>query len=236
MTKNKLLIGGLLVCGLFSAVAQDNSDPSAVTTANSQITEVRLDGFEDASFWKVAMPLEQGIISRQSRVGRPSDISSDAWNERDEKYGIPNVYSKEKVLGVKVEYMKRGYHWFSLKPQKPIMIEGICQEITVWVAGRNYNHTLKVLLQDFYGNSRQLYVDRLRFVGWKELKVSIPESIIQRDFHFVDRQGIKFVGFLVECDPVETYGTYYVYFDELRALTDIFNEKTRDLDDMVDGW
>ena len=144
--------------------------------------------------------------------------------------------AKEKVLGVKVEYMKRGHHWFSLKPQKPIMIEGICQEITVWVAGRNYNHTLKVLLQDFYGNSRQLYVDRLRFVGWKELKVSIPESIIQRDFHFVDRQGIKFTGFLVECDPVETYGTYYVYFDELRALTDIFNEKTRDLDDMVDGW
>ena len=70
----------------------------------------------------------------------------------------------------------------------------------------------------------------------KIYKVSIPESIIQRDFHFVDRQGIKFVGFLVECDPVETYGTYYVYFDELRALTDIFNEKTRDLDDMVDGW
>ena len=37
MIKNKLLIGALLVCGLFSAVAQENSDPSAVTTANSQI-------------------------------------------------------------------------------------------------------------------------------------------------------------------------------------------------------
>ena len=131
MIKNKLLIGALLVCGLFSAVAQQESDPSAITTANSQITEVRLDGFEDASFWKVAMPLEQGVISRQSRVGRPSDISSDAWNERDERYGIPNVYAKEKVLGVKVEYMKRGHHWFSLKPQKPIMIEGILNFLAI---------------------------------------------------------------------------------------------------------
>lgn len=234
--KSKLLITILLLCGLFIINAQEDVDPTSVMTANSQITEVRLDGFEDASFWKVAMPLEQGIISRQSRVGRPADLSSDAWNERDEKYGIPNTYAKDKVFGVKVEYMKRGYHWFSITPMKPIVIEGICQSISFWVAGRNYSHTLKILIQDFYGNNRELYAEKLRFVGWKELKVSIPETIVQRDFHFVDKIGIRFIGFLIECDPMETYGSYYIYFDELRAETDIFNEKTRDPDDMVDDW
>jgi hypothetical protein len=35
---------------------------------------------------------------------------------------------------------------------------------------------------------------------------------------------------------MESYGTYYVYFDGLRAVTDLFAETYRDLDDMTDGW
>ena len=213
-------------------------DPDSVTTANSQITEVRLNGFEDASFWTVAMPIDQGVITKQSRRGYPKDLSTDGSPilRRDDKYGIPKNYSKDKVLGVKVEYISRGYNWFSVKPVKPIVVEGICQSISVWVAGRNYKHWLRVIIQDFFGSERLLYVDRLNFVGWKELVVSIPEVVRQRDFHFVDKIGIKFNGFLIECDPIETYGDYYLYFDELRAFTDIFNEKTRDVDDMHDDW
>lgn len=217
------------------AAAQDY-DPATVTTANSEITEVRLNGFEDSSFWICKMPIDQGIISSMSRNGKPFDVSSDIYKERDERYGIPPNYSTRKVLGVKVEYISRGYNWFSIKPTKPIMIEGITQSISFWVAGRNYSHWLKILIKNFYGEDRLLYVDKLNFIGWKELKISIPENIVQRDFHFVDKLGIKFNGFIVECDPVETYGSYFVYFDELRAVTDVFNEKTRDVDDMRDDW
>jgi hypothetical protein len=209
-----------------------------ITTANSQIVEVRLSGFEDASFWDVKMPIDQGVISRQTRPGAPKDVISDSstFAKRDEKSGIPRNYSRDKVLGVKVEYISRGYNYFTIKPVKPIIIEGICQNIKVWVAGKNYKHTLKLLVQDFFGNDRQLLAGPLNFIGWKEMLVSIPENINQRDFHFVDKQGIKFNGFLVECEPMETYGVYYIYFDELRAETDIFNEKTRDVDDMHDDW
>jgi hypothetical protein len=139
-------------------------------------------------------------------------------------------------LGIKVEYIARGYDWFSIIPVKPIMVEGLCQSLSFWVVGRNYRHWLKVLLQDFMGENRQLYVDRLNFIGWKEMKVSIPESIQQQDYHFPDKIGLKFNGFVVECDPIETYGTYFVYFDELRAMTDVFNEKVRDTNDMRDDW
>jgi hypothetical protein len=209
-----------------------------IITANSQITEVRLNGFEDASFWNVAMPIDQGFISKQSRRGVPKDVSSDTspFAKRDEKYGIPRSYSREKVLGIRVEYIARGYNWFAIRPVKPIVIEGICQSVSVWIAGRNYKHWLKALIQDFYGNERSIYVDKLTFIGWKELTFSIPDIVAQRDFHFIDKQGIKFSGFVVECDPVETFGVYYLYFDELRAMTDIFNEKTRDVDDMRDDW
>ena len=235
--KKHILILLLILCCFVFAYGVD-PDPDSVTTANSQITEVRLNGFEDASFWLVSMPIDQGIISKQSRRGFPKDLSADNSNiaRRDDKYGIPKSYSKEKVLGVKVEYISRGYNWFSIRPVKPIVIEGICQSISVWVAGRNYKHWLKGIIQDFYGYERLLYIDRLNFIGWKELSFSIPEVVTQRDFHFVDKQGIKFNGFVVECDPMETFGVYYLYLDELRSVTDIFNEKIRDIDDMRDDW
>ncbi|MDR0706482.1 MAG: flagellar filament protein FlaA, partial [Treponema sp.] len=33
-----------------------------------------------------------------------------------------------------------------------------------------------------------------------------------------------------------TYGTYYLYLDDLRAVTDLFLEDNRDSDDIADGW
>jgi hypothetical protein len=221
-----------------STTTTNKTNADTGLSANSLITEVRLSGFEDASFWNVGMPIDQGFISKQTRTGVPKDVSDDKSTlaSRDEKAGIPRTYQKQKVLGIKVEYISRGYNWFAVRPVKPIVVEGVCQKLSVWVAGRNYKHVLKMMVQDFYGNERYLYVDKLNFIGWKELSVFIPDNINQRDFHFIDRQGIKFSGFYVECDPVDTYGIYYIYFDELRAVTDLFNEKTQDIDDMRDDW
>lgn len=214
-------------------------DPKNVTSANSQLVEVRLSGFEDASFWDVSMPIDQGVIVKQSKPGAPQEIKDpnhpNTIKKRDTAYAIPE-YPIEKVLGVKVQYIARGYNWFAIRPAKPVVIEGICQQISVFVAGRNYKHMLKIMIMDYFGEERILVVDKLNFIGWRELIVAIPENIKQSDYHFVHRQGIKFNGFIVECDPMETFGIYYMYFDELRAYTDIFNEKTKDTNDMVDDW
>lgn len=233
---NKPLVLIAIFCTLTMALYSQNPDEASVLTANSEITEIRLNGFEDASFWDVGMPIDQGIITKRSRIGHPQDLINEKGKARDEKYAIPDTYSKEGVLGIKVEYISRGYNWFSIKPVKPVVIEGITQSISFWVAGRSYRHWMKILIKDFEDKDMIIPVDRLNFQGWKELVVSIPERVKQRDYHFVDKRGIKFNGFLIECDPVETYGSYYIYFDELRAVTDLFNEKTRDQNDMPDDW
>jgi hypothetical protein len=48
--------------------------------------------------------------------------------------------------------------------------------------------------------------------------------------------GIKITGFRVNVDPWEAYGSYYVYLDDVRAVTDLFAEDNRDPDDMLDTW
>jgi hypothetical protein len=72
----------LVVFMIIPVIAQD-VDPDAVTTANSQITEIRLSGFEDASFWKVAMSPDQGLVTVRSFIGKPKDLSGDLWTECD---------------------------------------------------------------------------------------------------------------------------------------------------------
>jgi hypothetical protein len=127
--------------------------------------------------------------------------------------------------------------------KRPIPIEGITKTISVWVVGRNYNHKMKIILQDFFGNRFELPLGTLNFQGWKKLSVAIPpqnpdgaSGIVQRNYHYNSHMGIKILGFKIECDPMEAYGSYYVYLDDLRAVTDLFAEDNRDPDDMNDAW
>jgi hypothetical protein len=48
--------------------------------------------------------------------------------------------------------------------------------------------------------------------------------------------GIMISGLMIKVDPSEAFGSYYVYFDDMRAVTDLFTESNRDADDMVDAW
>ncbi|RKX81335.1 MAG: flagellar filament protein FlaA, partial [Spirochaetes bacterium] len=60
--------------------------------------------------------------------------------------------------------------------------------------------------------------------------------IKQLDYHYANKMGIKVEGFRVDCDPEETLGSYFFYLDDLRAVTDLFAEESRDVDDMMDNW
>ena len=91
-------------------------------------------------------------------------------------------------------------------------------------------------ISDFYGNRGELSLGKLNFSGWKKLSVAVPPRITQSDYHFTTKEGLKFLGFKVICDIDEAYGTYYFYFDDVSAETDLFSVQNRDVDDMNDGW
>jgi hypothetical protein len=217
-------------------VGAPNPEKVGVESAQQKLKEVSVDKFEQAGFWISKMSSDEGFTTTRLFEGSPAG-KQPIPEEKD--LNIPDKY----VLGTRVDFLRRGYNTFTLLPLRPIPIEGITKTISVWVVGRNYNHTLKILIQDFFGREYELYLGKLNFQGWKKLTVAIPpqapdgrNGIVQRDYHYNSQMGIKVTGFKVECDPMESYGSYYLYLDDLRAVTDLFAEENRDPDDMVDSW
>ena len=47
---------------------------------------------------------------------------------------------------------------------------------------------------------------------------------------------MRIIGFRVDCDPIYARGAYYIYFDDLRVVTDLYDVENRNEDDMIDNW
>ncbi|MCL2184662.1 MAG: flagellar filament outer layer protein FlaA [Treponema sp.] len=228
------LIGGFL----FAQQEVGTPDPNSlgIESAQQLIKEVSVDKFEHDGFWRSAMSKDEGYTTSRLFAGAPAG-----------KQAIPEEEGLEIadnfVLGTRVDFLRRGYNSFTILPMRPIPIEGITKTITLWVAGRNFNHELIILIQDFFGRHYEFSMGKLNFTGWQRLYATIPPApedgisgVIQRNYHYHNNFGIKVTGFRIDCDPLESRGSYYIYFDDLRANTDLFTEHHRDEDDMVDGW
>jgi hypothetical protein len=237
----RLFIAALLLSLAGFLFAQNElGDPNAqslgIDAAQQKLKEVSIDKFEFDGYWLSAMSVDEGHTTTRLFEGSPAG-KVPLEEERD--FDIPDRY----VLGTRVDFIHRGYTSFTIYPQRPIPIEGIAKTVSIWVVGRNFNHELHILFQDFFGRPYELYMGKLNFQGWKRLTVAIPPQsgdgsggIVQRSYHYNNQMGIKITGFRIDCDPMEAYGSYYIYFDDLRAVTDLFAEDDRDADDMIDSW
>jgi hypothetical protein len=199
--------------------------------AQQLLKEVSISKFEDAAFWYAAMPLDMGVAAVKRLEGSPQGKKP---IEDEAKLGIKE--DDKFVLGTKVSFFRRGDSYFSIHPLNPMPVEGIVKTVSVWVVGRNYNHVLKLMFDDYRGQAQELTFGTLNFIGWKKMTVAVPPSILQTEYHYTYRSGIRITGLKVECDPMDAYGTFYIYFDDMRSVTDLFGESKRDADDMSDGW
>ncbi|MGP1443917.1 flagellar filament outer layer protein FlaA [Treponema sp.] len=249
MTKRYFTVLVLLSALSLCAFAQDNSgnardassldqaDPSliGIESAEQRLKEVSVDKFENEGSWVCSMSSDEGIIQGRLFEGAPKQKQP---IPEEEGLNLPD----NKVYGAKISYYRRGYNSFEIYAVKPIPVEGITKTVSVWVVGRSYPHVLKLILEDYMGKRFELYVGKLNHAGWKLMTVAVPPQnaagtgIVQKDYHYGTSMGLKVVGFRIECNPWEAYGNYYIYFDDLRAVTDLYEVDLRDEDDMKDTW
>lgn len=216
------------------AYAQDSTpDPAkiGVDSAQQRLKEISISKFEDPGFWKAAVPIDAGVITARRLAGSPADKKPLA-DEKDAGIKENDQY----VLGIKTEFFGRCNTSIAIEPIRPLAIPGITKTISVWVIGRNNNHRLSVIVEDNFGNKNYLPMGKLNFSGWKQMVVAVPPTLEQHNPHYNNLTGIKIVGFVIEPELTETYGSYYVYFDDLRVVTDLFADENRDADDIADTW
>ncbi|HBB42005.1 MAG TPA: flagellar filament protein FlaA [Treponema sp.] len=231
-----ILAVSMIAAGAF---AQSLSDPDASNIGNDSarqaLREVSVDRFEREGSWAVHISSDYGVISARLFDGSPA-----AKDPLDD----PNAADVDdsQVLGVKTEFFRRGVNSFFITAARPIAIEGITKTVSVWVCGRNMGHNLWLLVQDYNGNNFEIWMGSLEFSGWKKMTTAIPPSpdgehgIVQSSVYHGNKPGLRIVGFRVDCNPMEARGAYYVYFDDLRAVTDLYDIENRDPDDMDDAW
>ena len=233
-----VLIVLFAVAGLFAQqeVGEQDAQQLGIMEAQMKLKEISVDKFEYEGFWHVSMSTDEGYTTSRLFEGGPD---AKVPLKEEEGLNIPDKY----VLGVRIDFLRRGVNSFTVYPQRPVPIEGITKTVSVWVAGRNFNHTLNLLLEDAFGRYFELYIGRLNFQGWKKMTVAVPpqapdgiHGIVQRNYHYVNMMGIRITGFRIDCDMMEAYGSYYIYFDDLRAVTDLFAEDLKDKDDPSDFW
>jgi hypothetical protein len=224
-----------------STVGTANANEIGIDTAQQKLKEVSVDKFEEPGFWVATMSSDDGKAT--GKLFESNGAQAKVQITEEKTLGLDPKKVDRYVFGTRVDFYRRGPDDITIAPVRPIPIQGICKTISLWVVGRNYNHEMYLQLQDFFGRKYELYMGKLNFQGWKKVSVAIPPQsadgvtgIVQRNYHYQNQMGIKITGFRIQCDPMEAYGSYYFYFDDLRAVTDLFAEDNRDPDDMADAW
>ena len=217
----------LILTVAFLLFAQDAAQTGEQTTQQNQqegednnnfvteaMTNYLIDDFEFANTWQASMPRDYGVVSIIRREGGPADVVAEGAEN--------NQY----ILGAKVEYFRTGYPWFSVTPPRPIKIPGYTKELSVW----------GFYIYDVNGKPQSVGNEALNFMGWKNITVQVPANVRQEEFRGQVEQGISFMGIHVKVDPRDSYGKYYIYFDQLMAKTDMYLETYREEDDPLDTW
>ncbi|TVR68961.1 MAG: flagellar filament protein FlaA [Spirochaetaceae bacterium] len=226
-----VLVTLVFATGAFGQETQPDPAAFGLDSAQQNLQEISIDRFEDPGFWISSIAADKGLIMHRRVAGGPMDKEP---IPAEVEAGIEPV--DDFVIGVRTDFYRRGAATVSLRPVRPIAVPGIVKTLSVWVVGRNFNHRLSIVLEDYFGNINVLPMGRLNFSGWKQLTVAVPPTLMQRNPHYNTETGVRIRGFVIDTAIEETYGTYYVYFDDLRAVTDLFGEESRDPDDMVDNW
>lgn len=211
---------------LFAQDAANNNNANAGDNnfKTEALTNFLIDDFEFANTWNGSMPRDFGVITIMRRDGGPAEVVSE------------NADSNKFILGAKVEYFKTGFPWFALTPPRPVKVPGVTREVSVWVAGRNNDNKLSFFIKDVYGTEHKIGNESLNFLGWKNVTVPVSASIPQEGYRGGADQGIYFKGIRIDVGTKDSYGKYFIYFDNLVANTDMYLETYKEQNDPLDTW
>ncbi len=165
--------------------------------------------------------------------GFPLTTYAAAWPES--LYGANLDNLDLRVLGVQAAFNRTGYNYLEFIPvvenqsgeleADPITLVGRVKTMDIWVWGSNYNYYMEVHIRDFNGRVHVLPLGGIRFIGWQNLKVEIPNYVPQEGGYVTSGGFIKnleLVKLVLWTKPTEDVSGFNVYIDRIKILTDTF--------------
>jgi len=134
-------------------------------------------------------------------------------------------------LGINGQFDRRGYNWMDIYPTladdpdgKPyeIQIPGRVLNIDLWAWGANLRYYIEVFVRDYRGVVYPLRLGDITYNGWRNLRVNVPATIPQFRRTLPSYAGLTFVKFRIWTQPTEMVNNFYIYFKQLKVLTDMY--------------
>jgi len=136
-----------------------------------------------------------------------------------------------KSLGMLGKFDRTGYNWIDIYPVKAddtdeepyeIPLPGRIISFDMWIWGCNLNYYVELYIRDYQGVVHTLKLGDIGFAGWRNLRVNLPGFIPQSKRKLPSYAGLHFVKFRLWTSPYERTDEFYVYFKQLKILTDMF--------------
>jgi hypothetical protein len=135
-------------------------------------------------------------------------------------------------LGIHGKFDRTGYNWIDLYPVATtdpdagpveIPIPGKVKNFDMWVWGANLRYYIEIYLRDYRGVVHTLRLGDISYYGWRNLAVNVPSHIIQSRRTLPSYAGLTFIKFRIWTQPVERVDDFYIYFKQLKILTDTYD-------------
>lgn len=215
----KLMLGLFLSIGLLYAQAEGpGGQQAAANDEDSPLRKIILDDFEESEDWRVKSTNPLGETRTLKLVQR--GLIKDVFDEKTVPDNGGDKIEKNHILGVKTFFSTKGFDRVELYPPHEYIIKGKVRQISVWVLGRKYRHTLFAKFRDYKDNTHNVRMGKLDFFGWRKLTATIPGYIPQSTRFALLDKNLHFVSLFVTSDTHEVAGEFYFYVDDLQVRAD----------------
>lgn len=228
-----LVVVALVMVTGVTAVAQQRE-------ATTNFRTIVIEPFDDPELAWVA---HEGTSQERSGrwVVRPSKFSAEDYPVFQSVPTFPDALhpvvpddADYRSLGVQGAFDRQGYNFLEIFPAEEdqegnqvasgIPIPGRVQSIDMWVWGSNYDYYLELHLMDHRGIAHTLQLGDIDFRGWRNLRVNVPSHIPQEVQYVPQLKGLELTKIVLWTRPEEVVSGFYVYFDNIQVLTDVFED------------